>query len=116
MAFLTVNGVVLPTPTDYSVSKMDISQANRNAKGMMVIDRITTKTKISVKWAFVSADDLKTILNAVAPTYYNVTYLDPVAGANVTSSFYCGDRDVGMVSYFNGVPVYKDLGFDLIER
>jgi hypothetical protein len=116
MAFITVNGVVLPTPTDYSVAKMDISQANRNAKGTMVIDRITTKTKLTLKWAFVDADDLKTILNAVSKTYYDVTYIDPVTGGNVTSSFYCGDREVGMVSYFNGVPMYKDLGFDLIER
>mgnify|MGYP001061684196 CR=1 FL=1 len=116
MALITVNGVVLPTPTDFGVSIMDISKAERNAAGTMIIERITTKRKIALSWAYLSASDLSKVLNAVAPTFYNVTYLDPQTGGNRTGSFYCGDRDLGMIDFVNGVPRYKDIKFDLIER
>ncbi len=106
----------MPTPTELQVDYQDISKADRNANGLMIIERIATKVKLEIKWAYVEAADLTTILNAVAPTYYNVTYLDPKSNSYKTGSFYCGDRSVGMIDYINGNPRYKDLSFDLIER
>jgi hypothetical protein len=116
MAFLTVNSVVLPTPTDFQVGILDVSKAERNANGMMIIERITTKRKLQISYSFVTASDMSTILNATQPVYYDVTYFDPMTNAYRTSSFYCGDRDMGMIDFRNGVPRYKDLKFDLIER
>jgi hypothetical protein len=116
MALVTANGVALPTPTTYDVGIMDISKAERNAAGTMIIERIATKRQINLSWNFLSASDLSAILNAVAPVFYNVTYLDPQTGTYRTGSFYCGDRNAGMVDYRNGVPRYKDVKFTLIER
>ncbi len=106
----------MPTPTELQVDYQDISKADRNANGLMIIERIATKVKLEIKYAYLEAGDLATILNAVAPTYYNVTYLDPKSNSYKTGSFYCGDRTVGMIDYINGNPRYKDLSFDLIER
>jgi hypothetical protein len=116
LALITVGGVVLPTPTDYAVDIMDISKAERSARGEMLIERIATKRKISLSYSFLTASGLSNILNAVAPTYFNVTYLDPQTNGLRTGSFYCGDRTTGMQDYFNGIPRYKDVKFDLIER
>lgn len=116
MALVTANGVDLPTPTDLSVGIMDISKAERNAAGTMIIERITTKRQITLSWSYLSASDLSTVLNAVSPVFYDVTYLDPQTGGNRTGSFYCGDRNLGMMDFINGVPRYKDVKFDLIER
>lgn len=116
MALVSISGVDLPTPTDFSVGLMDISKAERNARGTMIIERITTKRKLEISYAYLNANDLSTVLQAVSPVFYNVTYLDPQTGNNRTSSFYCGDRSVGMLDFINGVPRYKDVKFDLIER
>lgn len=116
MAFITVNGVDLPTPTEFSCSLLDLSKAERNANGLMIIERIATKRKLVLTWAYVTESDAQTILNAVSPTFYNVTYEDPQSRALRTGSFYCGDRSLGMIDYQNGVARYKDLSFDLIER
>lgn len=118
MAFITVNGVVLPTPTDFSCGVMDLSKAERNANGLMIIERIATKRKLVLSWAYATEADVKTILGAVSATFYDVTYEDPQTGAQRTGSFYCGDRNVAMISYDSntGVARYKDLAFDLIER
>jgi hypothetical protein len=45
-----------------------------------------------------------------------VTYMDPETDSYKTGSFYSGDRSVGMLDFQNGVPRYKDIKFDLIER
>lgn len=116
MALITANGVNLPTPTNLDIGIQDISNAQRNAQGTMVIERIATKKTITLSYAYLSATDLSTILQAIAPTFYNVTYLDPITNSNVTSSFYCGDRALGMIDFQNGVPRYQNLKFELIER
>jgi hypothetical protein len=116
LALLTIGGVALPSPSEHTVGIQDISNAQRNANGTMIIERITTKRTIKVNYAYISANDLKTVLAAIKPAYYNVTFLDPSLNAFVTSSFYCGDRSIAMINYINGVPMYKDFSFDLIER
>ena len=116
MALISINGVALPTPSEFSVGIYDISKAERNAKGNLIIERITTKIKLSITYSYLTGPQLKTVLQAIEPTFYNVTYMDPLDNLMKTSSFYCGDRSVGMVDFVGNVPRYKDLGFELIER
>lgn len=115
MAILTVNNVAM-SPTSLEIGIMDISKAERNAKGNMIIERINTKRKLNLAFAYLNATDLKTILEAVAPTLYNVQYFDPQINGMVTGTFYCGDRNISIVKFTNGVPTYKDVTFDLVER
>jgi hypothetical protein len=115
MALLTIGGRVMPTPSEFTANLMDISKAERNASGDMVIERITTKKKLQVKYTRISATDLSTILNAISPTQYPVTYLDPLSNNFVTAQFYCGDRSAVLTSFIDNVAVYKDFSFDLIQ-
>jgi hypothetical protein len=116
MALLKISGVALPTPSEYNIGKMDISKAERNANGTMLIERITTKTKIGVSYKYVTAEEMATILALIQPVFWDVTYLNPVTNSYVTSSFYVGDRNMGMLDYVMDVPRYTDLSFELIER
>lgn len=116
MAFITVNGVNIPTPTSFDVTVADISQAQRNAQGLMIIERIATKHTLTLGYNFLNAADLSTILQAVKTAYWNVTYTDPVTNSQVTGSFYCGDRSISMIDYQNSVPRYQNVKFELIER
>lgn len=115
---ISVSGVMttMPTPTSFEVSYMDISKAERNSNGLMLIERITTKRKIQVSYDFLIASDMTKILNAVAPTYYDVKFHDPKTNALDTANMYCGDRSVSFIDYINGTPRYRGVSFDLIER
>lgn len=115
MALLQIGGKDMPTPTEYSISYMDLSKADRNANGSMIIERIATKRKLALTWSYITAVDLSTILQAIAPTSYTVYFRDAQYNNMQTGVFYCGDRNVGMISYIDGNPVYKDFSFDLIE-
>lgn len=116
MALILINGVELYTPSEFQVSIMDISKANRNAKGNMIIERINTKHKLSFTYNYIEENTLRHILSLIAPTFYDVTYPNPQTMLNRTASFYCGDRNVGMLDYINDTPRYRDFSFNLIER
>ena len=116
MALIKINGVALPTPTDLQIGIMDLSKAERNARGMMMIERVATKRKLEISYSFLSKDDMSQVLNAVSPVFFTVTYMDPQEDELISKTFYCGDRNCGMLDFRNGVPRYKDVKFDLVER
>ena len=97
MALVKVGGTALPDPTELTVGVMDISKAERNANGFMMIEKIATKKKLELKYAYVTDSELKTILQALSPLFFTVEYIDPVENAVRGASFYCGDRNVGYV-------------------
>lgn len=112
----SISGSAMPTPSTFDVGIMDISKAERNASGYLIIERIATKRKLSVNYAYLSSTQLSTVLQAISGTSFSVNYLDPQVGGFRTAEFYTGDRSVGMISFVGGAPVYKDVKFDLIER
>lgn len=116
MALIKINGVEIPTPSDYVPGIMDISKAERNANGTMIIERITTKRKLELSWKTLSTEDLSKILSAVSAVFFTVEYHDPQDNSVRTGTFYSGDRSCAMLSFINGVPKYKDIKFNLIER
>lgn len=113
---IRVNGVDLPTPSDYVVGIMDISKAERNAAGTMVIDRIATKRKIEVAWRYLEKSDLSALFSLVSPVFFTVEYIDPQDNDWKSGTFYCGDRKTGAIDYRNGNIRWKDTKFSLIER
>lgn len=116
MAILVIDGVTLPAPSELQIGIMDLSKAERNARGLMIIERIATKQKLEVSYEFITKDDLRKVLNSVAPIFFSVQYEDPLTGTNRTGTFYVGDRNIGVLDFRNGVPRYKDVSFSLVER
>ncbi|CEG26015.1 DUF6711 family protein [Bacillus sp. B-jedd] len=116
MALISISGVNLPTPSEYDVGIMDLSKAERNAKGTMIIERIATKRKIELGWSFLTGDEYSRILNLVDPVFFPVTYFDPKANGMRTGTFYAGDRQAPMMIFKNGKADWKDIQFSLIEK
>ncbi len=117
MALITIGAVVLPTPSEFNVGLQDINNAERNARAVLIAERIRANVrKIELGWQYISRSDLAIVLNAISPLFFDVTYMDPVTNANRTGTFYAGDRNIPMLDFFNGEPRYKDFSFNLIER
>lgn len=116
MALILVNNVAIPTPSEYSIGIMDLSQAERVANGEINIKRIATKRKIEIGYNYLSKTDLSTLLQAISSVFFSVTYPDPQTGTNLTKTFYVGDRNAGMIDFINGVPRYKDVKFNFVEK
>jgi hypothetical protein len=116
MALISINGVDLPTPSEYTPSIMDLSKAERNVRGEMLIERIAIKRKIELGWATLTGAQYSQILNAVDPVFFSVSYFDPKSNGMKTGTFYCGDRQAPMMRFDNGVASWKDVKFDLVEK
>ncbi|MEG0133410.1 MAG: DUF6711 family protein [Clostridium sp.] len=116
MALIKINGVEIPTPASYSVGIQDISKAERNANGTMIIERIATKRKIEIGWGLITSETAGIVLNAVSPIFFTVEYVDPQENAVKIGTFYCGDRTTPMLIFTDGIAKYKDLKFNLVER
>lgn len=116
MSVLTIGSSSVASPTELQIGVMDISKAERNARGTLIKEKIATKQKLEIAWKFLTAPQLSTILRAVDANFFSVTYTDPVNNATRTGTFYVGDRNVGVMDIQNGVVRYKDIKFNLIER
>lgn len=117
MTIISIGGVSLPAPSDFQVNIQDIDKADRNARGVLIKERIRSGVrKIELGWKLLTADEMALILNAVSPSFFSVTYPDPQTNGNRTGTFYSGDRPAPMYDYRNGVPRYKDVKFNLIEK
>jgi hypothetical protein len=114
---IKINGVQMPTPSDYQVGIQDLSKADRNARGTMIIERIRGGVrKLEMQWKYLTKAELQQLLNAVAPVFFEVEYPDPIDGTMRTGTFYVGDRKAGAIDYRNGEIRWKDCQFNLVER
>lgn len=115
MALIKVEGLALPTPSDYSVSVEELSEAERNANGNMIKEHIGYKRKISLSWPFLTQDEIQQAFSATSKNFFQVTYIDPEYG-ETTKTFYAGARSAGAMDFWNGVVRWKDFKFNIIER
>lgn len=114
---ISIGGTTIKTPSSFSVGVMDISKADRNANGSMIIERVTTKRKLELSYAYLSNTDLATLFALVSNSvFFTVVYPDPLTGAARSGTFYAGDRTAGCMDYKSGTPRWKDVKFNLIER
>ncbi len=116
MASIKINGVEVKAPSQYDVSIQDLSNAERNANGTMIIERIATKRKIELGWEDLTAAEMAALLNIVSSIFFTAEYIDPQEKALKSGTFYCGDRKAPMMVFKSGIPRYKNLSFNLVER
>lgn len=117
-SFISVGGVPLPPPRSYRVQRADLDSENtsRDEAGRLHRDRIRTGTyKIFVTFR-VKPTQLSTIISAIEPASFSVTFYDPNTNATVTRTMYSGDRSseviLGATSASN---MLIDFTVDLIE-
>lgn len=114
---IVINGVDIATPSTFQVEISDIDgETNRNAKGEMLRDRITTKRKLNCEWGVLSSIECSTLLKAVKDIFFTVTYPDPMEGGPVTKTFYVGDRTAPALYYKNNQVFWKELKMNFIEK
>lgn len=116
MSLISINGTALPTPSGLIVDTDDITNAERNASGTMIIELIATKRKLELTWANIKNSDMITVRGLIESNVtMSATYIDPNTGTTRTGTFYKGDRSAGLLRYWYGEVYWKDFKFNLIE-
>lgn len=112
----TVDGVEILQPDSYQWSEQDISasDAGRTEDTVMHKNRIGQTQQLQLEWKFVSISDAAVILNAFAPEYFTIEYLDAKAGGYISKEFYVGDRSAPL--YNADSNRWESITFNVIAR
>lgn len=113
---LIINNVNVKPPKSFQVGIADIdSNTGRNANGTIVRDRIAVKRKLECEWGMLTQNEIQELLNAVAPVFFNIQYMDPQLGLT-TKTFYVGDRTSPAYSFNEKLKPWSGLKMNFIEK
>lgn len=122
MATLTItkNSVQIPLPEPESLSiaiqDLDSEKTGRNQKGNTFRDRIAVKRKITCTFLPMTDDEMKTVLQATSEKFFDITYPDPMTGANRQMTAYVGDRTSPIMRIKNGRTTWDTMTVNIVER
>lgn len=114
---LIINGVSLPAPSTMKCGDYDITESERNARGVMVMQMIRENVhKVECTWNILRPEQYMVIRNAISPKYNLATeYFIPDENQQGTISTYVGDRSTPIYMFEDGKPVYKGFSVNFIE-
>lgn len=115
---IQINGVYVKSPNTFQPTISDLDgNTTRTANGTLVRDRIAVKRKLQMSWSALTPAELSTLLTAVSPLFFDVTYPDPQTGTRITKTFYVGDRTPAMAIYGDGSNIiWENLSMNFIEK
>lgn len=98
MDLVTVAGLPLPEPSEYSAITATIVDSARNVEGKVVGSVVRNDVaKVELKWRYLTAEQWADILSCFTNEFYNdVTFFNQATASYVTRQMYVSDRKGGM--------------------
>ena len=95
---VTVAGVALPEPSEYSASTSTLVDSARNVSGYVIGSVIRSDVaKVELKWRYLTARQWANVLSLFTNNFYNqVTFFNQATASYTTRQMYVGDRSAGM--------------------
>ena len=119
MDVLTLDGVVMPTPSKMTITKEKIwsKNAGRGSTGTFIGDIVAIKYKIQIEWKTLSQAGAAQLDKVVSKASFDVKFVDPAdsSGGYTTKTMYAGTPTYPVYSYVNGLTRHTGAGVDLIE-
>ena len=97
-ALVTVAGVALPEPSEYSGNTSTIVDSARNVSGYVIGSVVRSDVaKVELKWRYLTAAQWASVLSLFNNSFYNdVRFFNQSTGDYSTRQMYVGDRKAGM--------------------
>lgn len=95
---VTVAGVALPEPSEYSANTSTIVDSARNVSGYVIGSVVRNDVaKVELKWRYLTAQQWASVLSLFTNNFYNnVTFFNQATASYTTRQMYVGDRKAGM--------------------
>ena len=97
-ALVTVNGIELPEPSEYSANTSTIVDSGRNVSGYVIGSVVRHDVaKVELKWRYLTAAQWASVLSLFTHNFYaSVTFFNQATGDYTTRQMYVSDRKAGM--------------------
>lgn len=115
MGLIKINGTDIPAGATLEISTYDLDgNAERNAAGRMIRDRIAIKHGVTISYTVISQEELSGFLSMISPVTVNITYMDPLDDI-VTRTMYVGDRKASLIRWDDRQKVWRDISYEFVE-
>lgn len=114
---LRAGGIVLPSPVSLTINDELIwsEETGRTLSGLMVGEIIAEKKNISIKWGFMTEEDMLLIRRNMASNFFPFTFHDD--GIDMTIESYRGTLSKEVLgSLGDGYFWYRNVSVDVIQR
>lgn len=97
-ALVTVNGVELPEPSEYSASTSTLVDSGRNVQGYVIGSVIRHGVaKVELKWRYLTAYQWANVIGPFDQNFYcTVRFYNQTTADYTTRQMYVSDRNAGM--------------------
>jgi hypothetical protein len=97
-ALVTVAGMELPEPSEYTGNTSTIVDSARNVSGYVIGSVVRHDVaKVELKWRYLTAGQWATVLSLFNRSFYNdVTFFNQATADYTTRQMYVSDRKAGM--------------------
>ena len=97
-ALVTVNGIELPEPSEYSANTSTIVDSGRNVSGYVIGAVVRHDVaKVELKWRYLTAAQWASVLSQFTNNFYcSVKFFNQATGDYTTRQMYVSDRKAGM--------------------
>lgn len=97
-ALVTIAGVALPEPSEYSGNTSTLVDSGRNVQGVVIGSVVRHDVaKVELKWRYLTAKQWSNVLSLFTNNFYNeVTFYNQVTADYTTRQMYVSDRKAGM--------------------
>lgn len=110
-----LNGTLIKAPPEFDIEHYNITKADRNAEGDMIMELVAKKRKFLLTYPVLSGDELYTILNIIDSSEVFFTFEYPDNGIIKAATVYSGPIRRRRFRTHMGW-YWKDVTFNLIER
>ena len=95
---VTVAGIPLPEPSEYSANTSTIVDSGRNVQGYVIGAVVRHDVaKVELKWRYLTAQQWANVLSLFTNNFYNdVRFFNQATADYTTRQMYVGDRKAGM--------------------
>lgn len=112
---VSINGVSVKQPTDFSIERYDLTKSGRVASGKMTMELVAKKRKFLFSYEVMSGTDLDKIRSAIdtEKMFFPLVYIEN--GVEYHVQVYRGALKYRRFRT-DGVWYWKNVQFDLIEQ
>ena len=95
---VSVAGVALPEPSEYSANTSTLVDSARNVQGYVIGSVVRHDVaKVELKWRYLTAQQWANVLSLFTNNFYNnVTFFNQATASYETRQMYVSDRKAGM--------------------
>lgn len=95
---VTVAGIPLPEPSEYSANTSTIVDSGRNVQGYVIGAVVRHDVaKVELRWRYLTAQQWANVLSLFTNNFYNdVRFFNQATARYETRQMYVGDRSAGM--------------------